>query len=90
MTPPPYYGQQPPAAPGNDKTTLWGVLGIVFAFCCTPLAVVFSVLSLLEAKKFRKEPILAYVGFGLTALLLILQIVLYATTDLYNFSTTTR
>ncbi len=78
MTPPPYYGQQPPPAAGNDKTTLWGVLGIVFAFCCTPLAIVFAVLSLLEARKVGKQPTLAYVSFGIIALLLVVQIIAYA------------
>lgn len=75
MTPPPYYGQQPPAAPGNDKTTLWGVLGIIFALCCLPLGIVFSVLSLLEAKKVGKQPTLAYVGFGIAALALVVNII---------------
>ena len=79
MTPPPYYGQQPPAAAGNDKTTLWGVLGIVFAFCCAPLGIVFAILSLLEAKKVGKQPTLAYVAFGLTALFIVLNIIGFAT-----------
>ena len=79
MTPPPYYGQQPPAAPGNDKVTLWGVLGIVFAICCWPLGIVFAVLGLLEAKKVGKPPTLAYIAFGIVALSLILNIVLAAT-----------
>ncbi|BCJ52255.1 hypothetical protein Asp14428_37300 [Actinoplanes sp. NBRC 14428] len=78
MTPPPYYGQQPPAAAGNDKTTLWGVLGIVFALCCTPLAIVFAILSLLEARKVGKQPILAYVAFGVAALGLIGNIIYFA------------
>lgn len=67
MTPPP-YGQQPygppPGAAANDKTTLWGVLGIVGAFCCTPVGIVFAVLSMMEAKKAGKQPTLAYVAFG--------------------------
>ena len=79
MTPPPYYGQQPPAAPGNDKVTLWGVLGIVFAICCWPLGIVFAVLGLMEAKKVGKKPTLAYVAFGLIVLSLIVNIVLAAT-----------
>ena len=66
MTPPPYG--PPPAAAANDKTTLWGVLGIVFAICCPLLGVVFSVLSLLDAKKVGKQPTLAYIGFALAAL----------------------
>jgi predicted membrane channel-forming protein YqfA (hemolysin III family) len=70
----------PPAAtPANDKTTLWGVLGIVFAFCCWPLGIVFAVLSMLEAKKFGKQPTLAYVTFGILALAAILDIILFAT-----------
>jgi hypothetical protein len=78
VTPPPYYGQQPPAAAGNDKVTLWGVLGIVFAFCCLPLGIVFSVLSLVEAKKVGKQPTLAYVGFGIAALALVINIIAVA------------
>lgn len=79
MTPPPYYGQQPPAQPGKDKVTLWGVLGIVFAFCCAPLGIVFSVLCLLEARKVGKQPTLAYVGFGLAALFIVLNLIGLAT-----------
>ena len=79
MTPPPYYGQQPPAAPGNDKVTLWGVLGIVFAFCCWPLGIVFGVLSMLEARKVGKQPTLAYVTFGIIVLIVIVNIILAAT-----------
>ena len=79
MTPPPYYGQQPPAAAGNDKVTLWGVLGIVFGFCCLPLGIVFSVLCLLEARKVGKPPTLAYVGFGVAALAVVLNIIAAAT-----------
>ncbi|RZU52058.1 hypothetical protein EV385_3899 [Krasilnikovia cinnamomea] len=76
-TPPPYYG--PPAQPANDKTTLWGVLGIVFAFCCSPLGIVFGILSLMEAKKVGKEPTLGYIAIGLSALLFVVGIVLNVT-----------
>jgi len=78
VTPPPYYGQQPPP-PGNDKVTLWGVLGIVFAICCWPLGLVFAVLGLLEARKVGKPPTLAYVAFGIIALSFILNIILAVT-----------
>ena len=83
MTPPP-YGQ--PAAASNDKTTLWGVLGIVFAFCCTPLGIVFAILSLMEAKKAGKQPTLAYVAFGCVALSVIIGII-SASTGALNFNT---
>lgn len=70
----PGYAGQPPAA-ANDKTTLWGVLGIVGAFCCWPAGVVFAILCLLEAKKYNKPPTLAYIAFGVLALGLIANIV---------------
>ncbi|GAA2520314.1 hypothetical protein [Pilimelia columellifera] len=71
--------QPVPASGGNDKTTLWGVLGIVFALCCAPLGIVFAVLSMNEAKKVGKPPTLAYVGFGLAALSIIIGIISAAT-----------
>ena len=79
MTPPPYYGQQPPAAPGNDKVTLWGVLGIVFAICCWPLGILFGVLGLIEARKVGKPPTLAYVAFGIIVVRVVLDIILGVT-----------
>jgi hypothetical protein len=76
----------PAAAPaGNDKTTLWGVLGIVFALCCWPLGLVFAYLALREAKKAGKQPTLAYVAFGIVALRFVLDIVLFATGNYPSF-----
>ena len=74
-------GSYPPpgGAPANDKVTLWGVLGIIFAFCCWPIGVVFGILSLLEARKYGKQPTLAYVTFGIIVLALIVNIILAAT-----------
>jgi short subunit fatty acids transporter len=74
LTTPPPYGQQPAA--GNDKVTLWGILGIVFAFLCWPLGIVFAILCLNEAKKYNKPPTLAYVTFGILAVSLILGLIL--------------
>ncbi len=88
MTPPPYYGQQPPAAPGNDKVTLWGVLGIVFAICCWPLGIVFGVLGLLEARKVGKPPTLAYIAFGIIVLRVIIDIVALASGAYSNYLNT--
>ena len=85
MTPPPYYGP-PPAASGNDKVTLWDVLGIVCAICCWPLGIVFGVLSLLEARKVGKPPTLAYVAFGVIVLFVIINIVLAATGTLADLT----
>jgi hypothetical protein len=72
-----------PAA-ANDKTTLWGVLGIIGAFCCWPLGLVFSILCLMEAKKYNKPPTLAYIAFAVLALGLVLNIILATTGALTN------
>jgi len=74
----PPQGYPQPAAQGNDKVTLWGVLGIVGAICCWPVGVVFAVLGLQEAKKVGKPPTLAYIGFGLAALNVLSSVVLIA------------
>jgi hypothetical protein len=74
-----------PAA--SDKVTLWGVLGIVFGVCCWPLGIVFSVLGLQEAKRVGKQPTLAYIGFGVAALLIVLTIINFATGAFYAFNT---
>ncbi len=74
-----------PAAPaGNDKTTLWGVLGIVFAFCCTPLGILFAVLSLLEAKKNNSSPTLAYVAFAIIVIGVVISVILALSGNLFN------
>jgi hypothetical protein len=73
----------PPAATpaGNDKTTLWGVLGIIFSFLyyCWPFGVIFAILSLMEARKAGKQPTLAFVAFGILAVVLVVDIILFAT-----------
>jgi hypothetical protein len=69
----PGYSAPQPAA--NDKVTLYGVLGIVGAFCCFPVGVVFAILCLMEARKYGKPPTLAYVAFGILALGLIANII---------------
>lgn len=74
----------PAAAPGSDKTALWGALGIVLVFCCAPVGLVFSALSLSEAKKAGRQPTLAYIGFALGALFLVLNILAVATGVLAN------
>jgi hypothetical protein len=68
-----------PAPAAKDNTTLFGVLGIVLTFCFWIPGVIFSILSLNSAKKAGKSPTLAYVGFALQAVLLVLNIIYYAT-----------
>lgn len=74
-----------PAPTGSDKTTLWGVLGIVFALCCPIVGIIFAILSLLETKKHNTSPALAYVGFVIAGLNILLNIILTATGTLSFF-----
>jgi hypothetical protein len=70
----------PPAATpaGNDKTTLWGVLGIVIGLICCPiLGVVFGILSMNEAKKVGKPNTLGIIAIVASALNIIGSIVYY-------------
>jgi CDP-diglyceride synthetase len=67
----------PAAAPaGNDKTTLWGVLGIVVGLlCCGLLGIVFGVLSMNEAKKAGKPKTLGIIAIVLSVLNIIGSII---------------
>ncbi|MFB9237363.1 DUF4190 domain-containing protein [Plantactinospora siamensis] len=73
--PPP---QSTPA--GNDRTTLWGVLGIVLGLiCCGLLGIVFGWLSIRDAKKFGKSPVLGYVAIALGVVNIVVSGILRAT-----------
>ena len=75
---PPPMSPPPGAVPASDRTTLWGVLGIITGLlCCWALGVVFGVLSLNEAKKRGKPPTLAYLSFAAAAVNLIFGVVYY-------------
>jgi hypothetical protein len=68
----------PPAAQpaGNDKTTLWGVLGIIIGLlCCGPVGIVFGVLSMNEAKKAGKPNTLGIIAIVLSALNIVVGII---------------
>jgi len=62
----------PPAAPaGKDNTTLFGVLGIIFALCCPLVGVIFGVLSQQQAKKNGKPATLAIVAYVIAAVVFV-------------------
>ncbi len=69
----------PAAAPaGSDRTTLWGVLGIVIGLlCCAPAGIVFGVLSMNEAKKVGKPTTLGIVAIAVSVLNIVFGIVYY-------------
>jgi hypothetical protein len=54
---------------GRDLTELWGWLGIVVGLCCCGiLGVVFGALSIREARRRGKSPVLGYVAIAVSAL----------------------
>lgn len=55
-----------PAVPANDRTTLFGVLGIIGAVCCPILGIIFGFLCLSAARKAGKSPTLAYIAIVLS------------------------
>ncbi|ASW53644.1 hypothetical protein [Plantactinospora sp. KBS50] len=74
----PYPPQSVPE--GNDRTTLWGVLGIVLGvICCGILGILFGWLSMRDAKKFGKSPVLGYVAIALGALNIVVSLILRLT-----------
>ncbi|MFY1654191.1 hypothetical protein ACN27J_25320 [Solwaraspora sp. WMMB762] len=74
--------QYPPAAAsaGSDRSTLWGVLGIVVGLlCCGILGIVFGALSIRDANRFRKSPVLGWVAIVLSVLNIIANASFWAT-----------
>jgi hypothetical protein len=82
------YGQ-PPAPAANDRTQLWGILALIFAIipCCGLVGIVFAILQIVEAKKWRKQPTLGYIALGIVAFWIVVQIILAATGNLFYYST---
>jgi H+/Cl- antiporter ClcA len=68
----------PAASPARDRTELWGWLGIVFGICCGLVGVVFGVLSLQEARKHGRSPVLGWVAIGVSVLTLLTNTILVA------------
>jgi hypothetical protein len=64
-----------PVAASNDRTTLFGVLGIVFALCCPIIGIVFAILSMNEAKKRGNPQTLGIVGLVIAAANILINIV---------------
>jgi hypothetical protein len=75
-----------PAA--NDKTTLWGVIGIVGAICCPIVGLIFGILSMQEAKKSGKPNTLGIVALVLAAVNIVWSIIAWSS-GIYSFNTTT-
>ncbi|WP_433529855.1 DUF4190 domain-containing protein [Micromonospora sp. CA-263727] len=74
------YPPPPPAPAGRDRSTLWGVLGIVTGLlCCGILGIVFGWLSMRDAKRYGKSPVLGYVAIALGVLNIVVSLILRST-----------
>ncbi|SCF14307.1 hypothetical protein [Micromonospora mirobrigensis] len=80
----PYPPPPPPPAAGRDRTTLWGVLGIVLGLiCCGILGIVFGYLSIRDARRFGKSPLLGWLAIAAGVLNIIISLVVRARGSYY-------
>lgn len=77
---PPTMVYSPPPATPEDRTIIFGVLGIIFGWCFPPLGLLFGALSFMQAKRHGKKPTLAYIAFGVSVVFLIVLCAVYTTT----------
>ncbi|SCL13644.1 hypothetical protein [Micromonospora inyonensis] len=74
------YAPPPPSAAGKDRTTLWGVLGIVLGLlCCGILGIVFGWLSIRDARRYGQSQVLGWLAIALSVINIIGSAVLRAT-----------
>jgi hypothetical protein len=73
----PGYGQMPPgystapaqAVTGQDRTKVYGIVGmIVGVICCPIVGIVLGVLSIRESKRFNGSPTLGYFAIALSVI----------------------
>lgn len=74
------YAPPPSSAAGRDRTTLWGVLGIVLGLiCCGLLGIIFGYLSIRDAKRYGQSPVLGYLAIAFGVLNIVGSAILRAT-----------
>lgn len=70
----------PPAASRPDRTTLYGVLGLVIGLlCCGIVGIVLGYLSIREARKHNSSPVLGWVAIVLSVINIVVNGILGAT-----------
>lgn len=70
----------PPAADRPDRTTLYGVLGLVIGLlCCGIVGIVLGYLSIREARQHNTSPVLGWVAIVLSVVNIIVNGILGAT-----------
>lgn len=70
----------PPPASGPDRTTLYGVLGLIIGLlCCGIIGIVLGYLSLREARRHNSSPVLGWVAIVLSVVNIVVNGILGAT-----------
>lgn len=70
----------PAAASGPDRTTLYGVLGLVIGLlCCGVIGIVLGYLSIREARRHNSSPVLGWVAIVLSVINILVNGILSAT-----------
>jgi hypothetical protein len=72
------YYPPPPAQRSREPSTIYGVVGIVGAFCCLPLGVIFGVLSVRAARRSGRPATLGYIAIGLSVAVAIAHIFIWS------------
>lgn len=68
------------AASGPDRTTLYGVLGLVIGLlCCGVVGIVLGWLSIREARRHNSSPVLGWLAIALSVVNIVASAILRAT-----------
>ncbi|MFU8851648.1 DUF4190 domain-containing protein [Micromonospora sp. SL1-18] len=82
----PHPPPPPPPAAGRDRTTLWGVLGIILGLLCFGiLGIVFGYLSIRDAKRFGRSQLLGWLAIAFGVINLIARAIFWARGPYYPY-----
>jgi hypothetical protein len=59
---------QPIQPGGRDNTTLFGWIGIIGGVCCGILGLIFGTLSIMQARKWGRSPVLGWIAIAIAVI----------------------
>jgi hypothetical protein len=71
------YYPPPPVRPADNRSTVYGVVGIVGAFCCLPIGLVFGILAVRAARRTGRAPTLGYIAIGLSIAVAVVHLIVW-------------